>query len=785
MLGGVSRKQAAPNHSPASPIMKYSHAPKLLVTLLAACAVAGVVVWKSADAYAGGDMPVAVLRPPAAPLDPPGLFGPSNAKTEDGRVIPAEQFIPAARCVSCHAETHAAWAESLHRNAAREPFYKESVDILERTRGSEAIMHCESCHSPVATLSGALFKENNPPGRRPTPRPFEDEGVTCSVCHSITEARLDGTGSYTVRRPALLAREDGTPVYGDVTDAQIMADVPGHRRAVMNDVIGRPEFCATCHKSAATPALNEYKFLRGFSAYDEWQQSGASTHTVAPYYRREKQSTCNSCHMPQVAATHDASAKRDGVVPSHRWLGANTAAPLFFGQSKQVRLTEEFLKAGVLTVDIFALGRGALGQTAAPLAATNGLDLLAGEEVTADVVVFNRRAAHSFPPELRDMYEPWVEFEAFDPAGKTVFHSGFVKPDGSLDDRAHVYKAVLLDEWARPVTRHQVWASKVKAYDNFIGPGRSDLARFRFRVPGKAGDRFGGLTLRARVNYRRFIQEYTDYVLSRRNATHLRVPIVRMAEAIVKIAPRAASEPPKAASPPAGEAAAHLARRWNDYGIALLEQAQYGPAADAFRRAGELNPADPNLVVNEAVAELRTERYGPERSQLRKAAELIEKAVAIPPTKIDPTHARARFYRALIWRSEGRAREAADDLAGIAREYPLDREVRRQFGQTLYGLGRLAEARTAFEAVVSIDPNDHNAYQFLAAIYESEGRATDAAAARARYLLWRDDPLADVVAGRFFAAHPGWAEERVAAHAHADDSAARPTLTAPQAAPDE
>src|SRR5216684_2142206 len=85
------------------------------------------------------------------------VFSPSNARTEDGKLIPADQFFPAARCASCHTDTHKAWSESLHRNSGREPFYKESVDILQRARGSEPAQHCESCHSPIAVLSGALF----------------------------------------------------------------------------------------------------------------------------------------------------------------------------------------------------------------------------------------------------------------------------------------------------------------------------------------------------------------------------------------------------------------------------------------------------------------------------------------------------------------------------------------------------------------------------------------------------------------------------------------------------
>src|ERR1044072_3961148 len=77
-------------------------------------------------------------------------FSPSNARTQDVKLIPVEQFFPSSRFAACHKETHAAWSESLHRNAGREPFYKESVDILEHTRGSQPTQHCESCHAPVS-----------------------------------------------------------------------------------------------------------------------------------------------------------------------------------------------------------------------------------------------------------------------------------------------------------------------------------------------------------------------------------------------------------------------------------------------------------------------------------------------------------------------------------------------------------------------------------------------------------------------------------------------------------
>src|SRR5215510_400376 len=127
------------------------------------CAIFLLTVWLvSTRASAGGD------------INP---FLPSNARTASGEFIPVEQFFSSTRCAGCHADTHKSWSQSLHRNAAREPFYRESADILLRTRGIELTRHCESCHTPVALFSGALSK-NSARQEAPFTR-FDDEGVTC------------------------------------------------------------------------------------------------------------------------------------------------------------------------------------------------------------------------------------------------------------------------------------------------------------------------------------------------------------------------------------------------------------------------------------------------------------------------------------------------------------------------------------------------------------------------------------------------------------------------------
>jgi Flp pilus assembly protein TadD len=259
-------------------------------------------------------------------------------------------------------------------------------------------------------------------------------------------------------------------------------------------------------------------------------------------------------------------------------------------------------------------------------------------------------------------------------------------------------------------------------------------------------------------------------VLGRRQS-RLAIPIVAMAEAEVKLVPAKVAQP-------LVEGRAE-AQRWNDYGIGLLEQAQYGAAVSAFREAGHCDPANPDFMVNEAVAEMKTERFGPERNQIKKAALLLDAAL-----KLAPAHARARYWQALVSRSMGRTAEAAEALGRLAAEYPRDREVLRQWGQTLYTLGRLAPARAAFEAILAIDPQDVGAYQLLIPIYLSEGRRNKADRARSLYLEWRDDPSADSIAARFFVAHPEWSDERIAAHTHSVNATRRPVLTGASAAPE-
>ena len=60
--------------------------------------------------------------------------------------------------------------------------------------------------------------------------------------------------------------------------------------------------------------------------------------------------------MPLVPSNDPAA--RDGKVHSHRFPAANTALPFVNGDEDQLEVTQEFLKDGAVTIDVFGLVRG-------------------------------------------------------------------------------------------------------------------------------------------------------------------------------------------------------------------------------------------------------------------------------------------------------------------------------------------------------------------------------------------------------------------------------------------
>jgi tetratricopeptide (TPR) repeat protein len=678
-------------------------------------------------------------------------FIPSNATSSTGQFVSPKSFYTAEYCGHCHQEAYHQWRQSVHANSFRAPWYLKNVNALIDEKGVQYSRHCEGCHNPVALLSGDLSQG------MPKKRPFEQEGVTCSTCHAIVSTDATGTGSYVMGVPAVLVDEAGSPITRPVSDAEVLAHLDRHSKAVMRPLYQTAEFCAACHKAAIPRTLDDYKWLRAISLYDEWQAASFTKQSPLPFYRKDVVSTCQTCHMvrePLPTGAVDPGAK-DGKLVSHRWLGGNTLMPVYYKYDEQAQKLDDFLKhasdgKGVFNVDIFALEKENAAATSsdqvlvAPLGLT-AFSLAPGETLIADVVIQNKGIGHSFIPEQRDFYEAWVDFAVKDSSGKVLAESGFLQPDGILDPAAHSFTNRLINNKGELNSLHEIWHNRVLAYNNTIQSGRSQLVRYRFRLPK---DITGQISLTATVKYRRFNQHFLDYAMDQKSSQHYPQVVVDMASETKTL-----NIGENAPQPPAADENKEW-MRWNNYGIGLLDAQQYQASVHAFERVAALRPDYADAYTNMGIVEISWEKYDDAKSNLAKALTLL------------PGDPRALYYRALVERNAGQTKEAIADLQAMLAKYPRSRDGLRELGFSYYQQHDYPQSRDIYLRLQAVDPDDLAAHYQLAILYRRLGDKTKAAQESAKFADQKDDPTASIYALEFLRKHPEVASESVVWHTH-------------------
>jgi len=688
---------------------------------------------KARKAYADKIRPIYVF-----PFVKDKIALPGNAAVEGGDFLEPTAFPDAKYCGHCHQEAYHQWRQSLHSNSFRTPFYRTSVNILMRTKGVEFARHCDSCHNPVGILAGALNKQY------PFDRSFDLDGLTCMTCHSIqsVDTKL-GNGSFVMGVPAVMVDEKGNRIPGMVPDAEILAHLDRHSKAVMQDIMHKPEFCSACHKANLPPMLNDYKWIRAFTAYDEWQGSKFSQQNPLTFYSADY-TPCQGCHMKREANALPEPGAKNGTFVSHRWPAGNTAVPFYYGFDEQLQKTIDFLKAGnYLNVDLFALKDVSTGEMAAPLG-TTPVTIKPDELVEAYVVVQNKNIGHSLIPEVRDLYEAWVKFTVKDEAGAAIYESGFLKPDGLIDPSAHSFTNRPVDVTGEFVDNHKVWMIHSVAYDNTVQAGRSALVRYQFRIPRDAK---GAVTITAAVNYRHLRQSYLNNVMGK---DHPAYPVVELMSRsrTFNVGENPASEPLAADNPEW--------MRWNNLGIGYLDEQQYEEALKAFEHVSRLRPDYKDGYINQAVTYIEWEKYAEARGPLEKALAL------------HADDARALYYMALVERRQRHSEAEVADLEKVVAQFPYSRDARRELGISYYQQHRSDEAMLQFKALQRIDPDDLAAHYNLAVLYRRMGMKKQAADEAALYTIKRIDPGAPTYSLSFLRLHPEMNTESSPWHVHTD-----------------
>ena len=424
---------------------------------------------------------------------PEGNFFPSSAQVYGNQKIPSNFFMESDSCKRCHEDIYNQWFSSTHHfSSFNNQWYRKSIEYMQDTIGTRPSKWCGGCHDPAVLYAGKMDR----PIKEFVHAPESQAGLGCMMCHSIARVKSTmGQADFYLEYPKLHAlAANKNPVVRTLHDFLVKLNPEPHRRVFLKPFMRNQtaQFCSACHKVHLDVPVNGYRWVRGFNEYDNWQASGVSGEGARSFYYPPHPSQCADCHMPMVQSKDMGNI--DGYVHSHRFAAANTAVPTANEDWAQLQAVEDFLKNGVMSIDIFALSpdtpekKAAVAQTdlsttfavgeeaeakvtpekggevrpiTAPLNRVNPV-VRRGDTVRVDVVVRTKKLGHFFPGGTVDAYDTWVELKATDDQGQTLFWSGMVEDNGKgpVDPSAHFYRSLQIDDHGNPINKRNAWSTR-------------------------------------------------------------------------------------------------------------------------------------------------------------------------------------------------------------------------------------------------------------------------------------------------------------------------------------
>ncbi len=700
-------------------------------------------------------------------------FWPSSANTNVGTTIPSNFFMDSKRCGECHKDIYEQWNSSMHHFASfNNQFYRKSIEYMQDVSGTtQNSKWCAGCHDHAVFFNGRWEK----PIKNQIDTPEAQNGLACVSCHSIVHVNSSmGNGGFTIEYPPLhdLASSKN-PIIRKADDFLTFLNPGPHKSTFMKPFMREdgPEFCASCHKVHLDEPVNNYRWIRGFNDYDNWQASGVSGQGARSFYYPKETQTCTQCHMALVPSRDPGNRK--GMVHNHRFAAANTAVAVANEDDKQREAVEAFLKSGFITVDIFAaspieaskgqteMKRRAdsgpalastmavgeegdqqgqvlmreVGQVAAPIDRP-GMTFQPGTSVRVDTVVRTRKIGHFFPGGTIDAFDVWLELQGKDADGRVIFWSGYAEDEGKgpVEKGAHFYKSYQLDGEGNPINKRNAFQARSLLYVRLIPPGAADTVHYRVDIPKDAK---GPITLTAKLNYRKFSHYYTQYVYAGQPKPDQDPKLVSIhhdsrewsfdsknipANVSGKVKGRIPDVPivtlaMRTAQLHLSEAPASWVpkvdlldrERWNDWGIGMLLQGDLKGAEYAFKKVTEAEPDYADGWLNTARALIQ-------EGETEAAKKYIDRAM-----ELNPKLGRIHFFKALIQKADGDFDGALASLETCAAMYPRDRVVLNQIGRIRFLQRKYKESVDALHRVLLVDPEDLQAHYNLMLAYRGLG----------------------------------------------------------------
>jgi hypothetical protein len=348
------------------------------------------------------------------------------------------------RCFACHnglatssgedISIGLSWRPTMMANSARDPYWQAGVrrETLDHPESKAAIEdECAICHMPMAryqtkyegkdaeVFSHLAFGSSDKMDR------LAQDGVSCSMCHQITQDKLGTRESWVGGFVVDTTKGKGERAeYGPykIEDGQnrVMRTSSGGYRPTEGEHVRKSELCATCHTlitKALGPGGQVIGQLPEQMPYQEW---------YASEFRDKK--SCQNCHMPtveedtRVAVTLGLPREKMG---RHVFVGGNFFMLRMLNTYRNdlgvAALPREFESAADRTIQHLK------SETAK---VTIDQVNLAGGRLQMDLSVENK-GGHKFPtayPSRRS----WLHVTVKDRNDRVVFESGALNPNGSI-----------------------------------------------------------------------------------------------------------------------------------------------------------------------------------------------------------------------------------------------------------------------------------------------------------------------------------------------------------------
>ena len=357
-----------------------------------------------------------------------------------------DDFSGSGRCAFCHTgridstgqdvSMDRQWRSTMMANSAKDPLWQAKISSeVQRNPDLRHVIEekCSRCHMPMARVQAAVH--NTPVGvlddgflgKTHYLHEAAMDGVSCSLCHQITEATLGTPESFTGNY--VIDTSSSAPnrwIYGGLAEpfTRPMQMNVGYTPA-QGTHVNDSAYCATCH-TLYTPIVDGQGAIVGEfpeqTPYLEWQHSAFSD--------AEETEHCQDCHMDEGAGGVSLSNRPPWLsarqpVKQHIFVGGNSfVLGILNAHGAELDVTADaahFDATSHLTTE--KLTQQTAELTLLSQAITDG-------ELTAVVQVSNL-AGHKFPTGV-PIRRAWLHVEVADGNGQVIFQSGTPQMDGQI-----------------------------------------------------------------------------------------------------------------------------------------------------------------------------------------------------------------------------------------------------------------------------------------------------------------------------------------------------------------